>query len=56
MKIIFLLIACSLLLAIGFLAAFFWSMKSGQNEDLDGPSIRMLFDDNNMNTKNNKEK
>lgn len=56
MKIIFLLIACSLLLALGFLAAFFWSVKSGQNEDLEGPSIRMLFDENNMKTTKNKEK
>ena len=45
MKIIFLLIGCSLILALGFLAAFFWSLKNGQNDDLDGPARRMLFED-----------
>ncbi len=45
MKIIFILIALSLLVAGGFLAAFFWAVKSGQYEDDYTPSIRMLFDD-----------
>jgi cbb3-type cytochrome oxidase maturation protein len=45
MKIIFLLIAVSLLAALGFLAAFFWAVKSGQYEDDYTPSIRMLLDD-----------
>ena len=45
MKIIFLLIALSLLVAIGFLGAFFWAVKSGQYEDDYTPSIRILFDD-----------
>lgn len=47
MKIIFLLILVSLLVAIGFLAAFFWAVKSGQYEDDYTPSIRILFDDKN---------
>jgi cbb3-type cytochrome oxidase maturation protein len=46
MKIIFVLIALSLLVACGFLAAFFWAVKSGQYEDDYTPSIRILFDDN----------
>jgi cbb3-type cytochrome oxidase maturation protein len=46
MKIIFVLIAVSLLVALGFLAAFFWAVKSGQYEDDYTPSIRILFDDN----------
>jgi len=45
MNIIFLLIGCSLVLAVGFLAAFIWTVKSGQMEDDYTPSIRMLFDD-----------
>ena len=56
MKIIFLLIGCSLLLAIGFLAAFYWSLKNGQNEDLEGPARRMLFEDELTKTTNNKNK
>ena len=45
MKIIFFLIILSLLVALGFLAAFFWAVKSGQYEDDHTPSIRILFDD-----------
>jgi cbb3-type cytochrome oxidase maturation protein len=45
MKIIFLLIAISLLLAAGFLAAFFWAVKGGQYEDEYTPSVRILLDD-----------
>ena len=45
MKIIFILIALSLLVALGFLAAFFWAVKSGQYDDDYTPSVRILFDD-----------
>jgi cbb3-type cytochrome oxidase maturation protein len=45
MQIIFLLILVSLLLAIGFLIAFIWFVKSGQLEDDYTPSIRILFDE-----------
>ena len=45
MKIIFLLILLSLLVAVGFLAAFLWAVQSGQYEDDYTPSIRILFDD-----------
>ncbi len=45
MLIIILLIAISLTIAILFLVAFIWSMKSGQFDDTYGPSVRMLFDD-----------
>jgi cbb3-type cytochrome oxidase maturation protein len=30
---------------LGFLAAFFWSMSNGQNDDLHTPSMRILLDD-----------
>ena len=39
------LIALSLLLGIAGLAAFLWSMRSGQYEDLDGAAARILLDD-----------
>lgn len=45
MSIIFILIGCSFLLAIGFLIAFIWSVKSGQMDDDYTPSVRILFDD-----------
>lgn len=41
----FLLIGCSLVMAVGFLIAFIWSVKSGQMEDDYTPSVRILFDD-----------
>ena len=46
MKIILLLIILSLTVALLFLAAFFWAVRSGQYEDDYTPSVRMLFDDN----------
>ncbi len=44
MIVIVLLIAISLTIAILFLGAFIWSLKSGQYDDMDGPSVRMLFE------------
>ena len=32
-------------MAIGFLIAFLWSVKSGQYSDTYTPSVRMLFED-----------
>ena len=45
MFVIFILIGFSLLIAIGFLVAFIWSVNDGQYEDDYTPSVRMLFDD-----------
>lgn len=45
MSIIYFLIGCSLLLAVCFLAAFFWAQRTGQNDDLHTPSMRILLDD-----------
>ena len=45
MSIIYFLIGCSVLLALIFLAAFFWAQHTGQNDDLYTPSIRILLDD-----------
>ena len=45
MNMIFLLIGFSILLALLFLLAFFWASKSGQNDDLYTPAVRILFDD-----------
>jgi len=46
MKIIFLLIAIGLVVALGFLGAFVWAVKSGQYDDDYTPSVRILFDEN----------
>lgn len=44
MEVIIILVIASLIVALGFLAAFIWSVKKGQFEDDYTPSIRMLFD------------
>jgi len=44
MKIILLLIAISLLVALGFLCAFFWAVKDGQYDDDYTPAVRILFE------------
>lgn len=56
MSVLFILIGASIVVALGFLAAFLWSVKSGQYDDDYTPSVRMLFDDEvkNNNTNNNK--
>ena len=45
MGIIYIMIVVSLIVALGFLGAFIWSVKSGQYDDDYTPSVRMLFDD-----------
>jgi len=54
MAVLFLLISISLFLALGFLFAFIWSVKSGQLDDDYTPSVRILFDNKLNNIKNNK--
>lgn len=39
------LIPIALLLGLAGLAAFFWSLRSGQFEDLDGAAMRILIDE-----------
>ena len=45
MSVVIMLIGFSLIVALGFLVAFIWSVKTGQYEDHIGPSVRILFDD-----------
>jgi cbb3-type cytochrome oxidase maturation protein len=47
-NIFYLLIGVSLLVALVFLAAFIWAVKTGQFEDNETPSYRVLFDDDPM--------
>jgi cbb3-type cytochrome oxidase maturation protein len=39
------LVPLALLLGAAALGAFFWSLKSGQYDDLDGAAERILMDD-----------
>lgn len=45
MDILYLLIPLSLVLVFVIAALFWWSLKSGQYEDLEGPGYRILMDD-----------
>ncbi len=45
MSVIVMLIIIGVVVAGGFLAAFFWAVRSGQYDDTVSPSVRMLFDD-----------
>lgn len=45
MMLIVVLILISLGLALLFLWAFFWAVESGQYDDTETPSRRMLFED-----------
>jgi len=52
MGVIFFLILFSISVALFFLAAFFWAVKTGQFDDQYTPSVRILFDEKNSSTKN----
>lgn len=45
MNIILYLIIISLVVAGGFLAAFFWAVRDGQYDDEYTPGVRILLDD-----------
>lgn len=45
MDILYLLIPLSLVLVFVIAALFWWSLQSGQYEDLEGPGHRILMDD-----------
>nr|WP_294500938.1 cbb3-type cytochrome oxidase assembly protein CcoS [uncultured Rhodopila sp.] len=45
MTILLFLLVVSLIIAALGLAAFLWSLRTGQYDDLDGAANRILFDD-----------
>ncbi|MBI1937786.1 MAG: cbb3-type cytochrome oxidase assembly protein CcoS [Ignavibacteriales bacterium] len=50
MSVIIVLIAASLLVAVGFLISYLWAVKSGQYDDKYTPSVRILFEDSQKNS------
>jgi cbb3-type cytochrome oxidase maturation protein len=44
-SVVFIALPIALLLALAALAAFIWSVRSGQMDDLETPRHRVLFDD-----------
>ena len=55
MNIIYFLIGCSIFIALIFLAAFFWALQDGQQDDMHTPAIRILFDDDKPDETGNNE-
>ncbi len=51
MNILFILIGVSLFAALIFLGMFIWAVKTGQYDDNYTPSIRILFDEDEVDTK-----
>ncbi len=49
MEILYLLIPLAILLLLVIAGFFFWSVKSGQMDDLEGPAYRILMDDDDAN-------
>ncbi|MBK7211822.1 MAG: cbb3-type cytochrome oxidase assembly protein CcoS [Bacteroidales bacterium] len=45
MQVIVILIGFSLLVAVGFLVAFLWAVRSGQYDDDISPGMRILYDE-----------
>ena len=45
MEIIYTLLPIALIIVIIIIAAFLWSVKSDQFDDLEGPAYRILMDD-----------
>jgi len=45
MESVYLLIPVSVLLVFGIAVAFWWSVRNGQFDDLEGPGFRVLMDE-----------
>ncbi len=54
MSVIYVLLAISIVVAVGFFIAFILAVKSGQYDDNYTPSVRMLFEDELIKEKSNK--
>lgn len=46
------MIGLSLSMSIGFVIAFIWSIKTGQQEDLTTPAMRILMDEKKIKNRN----
>ena len=54
MSVIYVLLAISIIVAVGFFIAFIIAVKKGQYDDNYTPSVRMLFEDELVKEKSNK--
>jgi cbb3-type cytochrome oxidase maturation protein len=55
MSVLYILIIAALTFAIGFLIAFIWAVKTGQFDDIHTPSMRILLDEDDQNSSNEKK-
>jgi cbb3-type cytochrome oxidase maturation protein len=51
MSVIWILVGFSVAVALGFLAAFIWAVRSGQYDDKYTPSVRILFEEEHKTSK-----
>jgi cbb3-type cytochrome oxidase maturation protein len=42
---LYIVVPLALLVAAGFVFAFFWAVRSGQYDDMDTPAMRVVLDD-----------
>ena len=54
MEILYLLIPLSIVLVFFIVAIFWWTVKSGQLDDLEGPAHRIILDDDRTHQKKKK--
>ncbi|MBT3647476.1 MAG: cbb3-type cytochrome oxidase assembly protein CcoS [Flavobacteriales bacterium] len=52
MSVMIIHIVVSLIIALAFLGAFIWAIKTNQYDDDYSPSVRILFDDTKPNNEN----
>lgn len=45
MQVLIVFVPMAILVSLGFLAAFIWAAKTGQFDDLETPSHRILYED-----------
>ena len=53
MGVIYIMLVVSLIIALFFLAMFIWATRSGQFDDDYTPSVRILFEEENIQKENN---
>jgi cbb3-type cytochrome oxidase maturation protein len=54
MSVLYILIIAALTVAVGFLIAFIWAVKTGQFDDTHTPSMRILLDKDEPKSSKNK--
>jgi cbb3-type cytochrome oxidase maturation protein len=55
MSVIWVLVGFSIVVALGFLVAFIWAVRSGQYDDKYTPSVRILFEEDDKSSTFNHE-